>query len=256
MQIDSSAALSFTPNRSRYHCVQTRHRSRLVSSTHAHVHAEPAAVVGGESYVIGVDYGTLSGRAVVVRVSDGVELGSAVLDYPHAVMDTTLAATGEALPPEWALQVPADYVAVLWSAVPAAMANAGIDPARVIGIGTDFTACTMVPVLFDGTPLNELPEYAGRPHAYVKLWRHHAAQAQADRINDLAFERNESWLPRYGGLISSEWEFAKGSPRPGPACPRAFTLLSATWTPTSQPPRRRPSIPVRWSRSWARAPAT
>ncbi|TFD29888.1 ribulokinase [Cryobacterium sp. TMT1-62] len=163
-----------------------------------------------ESYVIGVDYGTLSGRAVVVRVSDGAELGSAVLDYPHAVMDTTLAATGATLPPEWALQVPQDYVAVLKSAVPAAIANAGIDPARVIGIGTDFTACTMVPVVADGTPLNELPEYAGHPHAYVKLWRHHAAQPQADRINQLAAERGESWLPRYGGLISSEWEFAKG----------------------------------------------
>ncbi len=163
-----------------------------------------------ESYVIGIDYGTLSGRAVVVRVSDGAELGSAVLDYPHAVMDTTLAATGEKLPPDWALQVPADYVAVLKSAVPAAVMNAGIDPARVIGIGTDFTACTMVPVLADGTPLNELPEYADRPHAYVKLWKHHSAQPHADRINDLAEKRGESWLPRYGGMISSEWEFAKG----------------------------------------------
>ncbi|TFD54175.1 ribulokinase, partial [Cryobacterium sp. Hh7] len=153
---------------------------------------------------------TLSGRAVVVRVSDGAELGSAVLDYPHAVMDTTLQATGAKLPPEWALQVPQDYVAVLKSAVPAALASAGIDPARVIGIGTDFTACTMVPVIADGTPLNELPEYADRPHAYVKLWKHHSAQPQADRINDLATSRDESWLPRYGGLISSEWEFAKG----------------------------------------------
>ncbi|WP_241982943.1 MULTISPECIES: ribulokinase [Cryobacterium] len=159
---------------------------------------------------MGVDYGTLSGRAVVVRVSDGAELGSATLDYAHAVMDTTLAATGAALPPEWALQVPQDYVDVLKTAVPAAVANAGIDPARVIGIGTDFTACTMVPVLADGTPLCELPEYAGRPHAYVKLWKHHSAQSQADRINDLAALRGEGWLPRYGGLISSEWEFAKG----------------------------------------------
>jgi L-ribulokinase len=172
----------------------------------------PAAKPSGsnDSYVIGVDYGTLSGRAVVVRVSDGAELGSAVLDYPHAVMDTTLAATGKTLPPDWALQVPGDYVAVLKTAVPAAVLNAGIDPARVIGIGTDFTACTMVPVLADGTPLNELPEYADRPHAYVKLWKHHAAQPQADRINALAAERGERWLPRYGGLISSEWEFAKG----------------------------------------------
>jgi L-ribulokinase len=163
-----------------------------------------------ERYVIGVDYGTLSGRAVVVRVSDGAELGSAVLEYPHAVMDTTLAATGEALPPDWALQVPSDYVEVLRSAVPAAVANAGIDPHDVIAIGTDFTACTVLPVLADGTPLNELPEFADRPHAYVKLWKHHAAQPHADRINALAAERNESWLPRYGGLISSEWEFAKG----------------------------------------------
>jgi len=172
--------------------------------------AAPAADATAETYVIGVDYGTLSGRAVVVRVSDGVELGSGVLDYPHAVMDTTLAATGATLPPEWALQVPQDYIDVLKSAVPAALRAAGIDPAQVIGIGTDFTACTMVPTLADGTPLNELPEYADRPHAYVKLWKHHSAQSHADRINTLAASRGESWLPRYGGLISSEWEFAKG----------------------------------------------
>ena len=163
-----------------------------------------------ERYVVGVDYGTLSGRAVVVRVSDGFELAAATFNYPHGVMDMTLAATGVALPPEWALQVPADYVQVLRTAVPEAVTNAGIDPADVIGIGTDFTASTPLPVLANGTPLNEVPEYADRPHAYVKLWKHHAAQGQADRINELAEARGESWLPRYGGLISSEWEFAKG----------------------------------------------
>ncbi|MEO5921486.1 MAG: ribulokinase [Pseudolysinimonas sp.] len=163
-----------------------------------------------ESYVIGVDYGTLSGRALVVRVSDGAELGSAVHDYEHGVIDTTLPVGGATLPPEWALQVPADYVNVLKTAVPEAIAAAGIDPASVIGIATDFTASTPLPVLADGTPLCELPEFAGRPHAYVKLWKHHAAQGQADRINSLARERAESWLPRYGGFISSEWEFAKG----------------------------------------------
>jgi L-ribulokinase len=166
--------------------------------------------IRGEQYVVGVDYGTLSGRAVVVRVSDGAELGSATHDYSHAVMDTVLDATGASLPPEWALQVPSDYVDVLKNAVPAAVVAAGIDAAAVIGIGTDFTACTMVPTTSSGTPLSELPEFADRPHAYVKLWKHHAAQPQADRINELAASRNESWLPRYGGLISSEWEFAKG----------------------------------------------
>jgi L-ribulokinase len=165
-----------------------------------------------DQFVIGVDYGTLSGRALVVRVSDGVEFGSAVFEYPHSVMDTALSADfgGTSLPPEWALQVPADYVAVLQNAVPAAIKQAGIDAAQVIGITTDFTACTILPVLADGTPLCELPEYVARPHAYVKLWKHHAAQPHADRINQLARDRNESWLPRYGGQISSEWELAKG----------------------------------------------
>jgi L-ribulokinase len=169
----------------------------------------PQTATSPDAVVIGVDYGTLSGRAVVVRVRDGAELASAVLEYPHAVLDRTLP-DGTALPPEFALQVPADYVEVLRRAVPEAVRRAGIDPADVIGIGTDFTACTMVPTTADGTPLNELDGLAGNPHAYVKLWRHHAAQPQADRINALAQERKEAWLPRYGGLISSEWEFAKG----------------------------------------------
>ena len=161
-----------------------------------------------EQYVVGVDYGTLSGRAVVVRVGDGAELGSAVHEYEHGVLERALPG-GSDLPPDWALQVPADYVAVLGAAVPAAVAAAGIDPAGVIGIGTDFTACTVLPTLADGTPLCELPDLANRPHAYVKLWKHHAAQSHADRINALAHERKEPWIARYGGRISSEWELAK-----------------------------------------------
>lgn len=168
-----------------------------------------------DAYVVGVDYGTLSGRALVVRVSDGTELGSAVHPYRHAVLERSLPSslTGGAevaLEPDWALQVPQDYREVLQVAVPAAVEAAGVDPSRVIGIATDFTACTMVPTLADGTPLNEVDGYADRPHAYVKLWKHHAAQAQADRINALAEQRGESWLARYGGLLSSEWELAKG----------------------------------------------
>ncbi|MDO9380786.1 MAG: ribulokinase [Nocardioidaceae bacterium] len=161
-------------------------------------------------YVVGIDYGTLSGRALVVRVSDGAELGTAVHEYAHAVVTDVLPVGGRRLPPEWALQVPQDYRDVLRHAVPAAVADAGIDPADVIGVATDFTACTMVPTLADGTPLSEDDRFADRPHAYVKLWRHHAAQGQADRINELAAARGEAWLPRYGGLISSEWELAKG----------------------------------------------
>ncbi|WP_406438364.1 ribulokinase [Streptomyces sp. NBC_00631] len=161
-----------------------------------------------EPCVVGVDFGTLSGRAVVVRVSDGAELASAEHVYPHAVLDRTLP-DGTRLPPDWALQVPSDYIDVLRNAVPEALARAGVRPEHVIGIGTDFTACTVLPVLADGTPLCELSGLENRPHAYVKLWRHHAAQGQADRINALAAEMKEPWLERYGGKISSEWEFAK-----------------------------------------------
>lgn len=164
-----------------------------------------------DAVVVGVDFGTLSGRAVVVRVADGAELGSAVHEYRHGVMDRTLTAhENELLPPDWALQAPGDYLEVLRVAVPAAVRAAGVRPGDVVGVGTDFTACTMVPVRADGTPLSELPGLAGRPHAYVKLWKHHAAQGQADRINDLAADRGEAWIDRYGGSISSEWEFAKG----------------------------------------------
>lgn len=163
-----------------------------------------------DKYVIGVDYGTLSGRALVVRASDGKEMASAVFEYPNGVMDRVLNANGAPLATDWALQDPNDYVDVLKHAVPEAIKLAGIDASDVVGISTDFTACTMVPVIEDGTPLSNLSRFKNEPHAYVKLWKHHAAQPHADRINTLARERNESWLARYGGQISSEWELAKG----------------------------------------------
>jgi L-ribulokinase len=162
-----------------------------------------------DSYVIGVDFGTLSGRAVVVRVADGAELGTAVHPYGDGVIEQTLPGSGTRLGPDWALQNPADWQDVLRHAVPAALAASGVDPAAVIGIATDFTACTVLPTTADGVPLCELPGLADRPHAWPKLWKHHAAQPHADRINALAHERGEKWIGRYGGKISSEWQVAK-----------------------------------------------
>ena len=164
--------------------------------------------------VIGIDYGTLSGRAVVVRVADGEELGTATHDYPHAVLDRRCprrgrhrGAAGSRLGAAGARRLRRG-AALRRARVPSR--PPACEPAQVVGIGTDFTACTMVPTTEDGTPLSELAEFRAEPHAYVKLWKHHAAQPQADRINELAHKRGEAWLPRYGGLISSEWEFAKG----------------------------------------------
>ena len=161
-------------------------------------------------YVVGVDFGTLSGRALVVRIGDGAEVGTAVHEYRHGVIDRELPATGQPLPPDWALQDPEDYREVLRRAVPEAIAQAGVDPGHVVGIGVDFTACTVLATTADGTPLCETGGLRGRPHAYPKLWKHHAAQPQADRITELAHARGEPWIPRYGGRISSEWQFAKG----------------------------------------------
>ncbi|MGB4135865.1 MAG: ribulokinase, partial [Microbacterium sp.] len=159
-------------------------------------------------YTIGIDYGTLSGRAVLVDVSTGDIAATEVLDYPHAVMSSRLP-SGTPLPPDWALQHPQDYLDVVTTTVPAVLSSAGVSGEDVIGLAIDFTGCTMLPIAADGTPLCLQEEFADEPHAYVKLWKHHSAQAYATRITEVARERGEDWLSRYGGRISSEWMFPK-----------------------------------------------
>ncbi|MBE6607821.1 MAG: ribulokinase [Ruminococcaceae bacterium] len=161
-----------------------------------------------KKYSIGLDYGTLSGRAVIVDIENGKELASSVMEYPHAVMDKALP-TGEILEADWALQHPQDYLEVLAYTIPEVLKISGISPDDIIGIGVDFTACTLIPIKADGTPLCFLDEYKHNPHAWVKLWKHHAAQDEANELNRIASERNEPWLKNYGGKISSEWAIPK-----------------------------------------------
>ncbi|MGG2200834.1 ribulokinase [Paenibacillus validus] len=163
----------------------------------------------GKRYAIGVDYGTESGRAVIVDVDNGEELAVHVTPYPHGVIDERLPGSGKPLEPNWALQHPDDYMEVLRRSVPEVLRISGVDPAQVIGIGIDFTACTMLPVDKDGNPLCDQEAYRDEPHAYVKLWKHHAAQDEANRINETAEARGELFLSRYGGKTSSEWMVAK-----------------------------------------------
>ncbi|AEI40058.1 ribulokinase [Paenibacillus mucilaginosus] len=160
-------------------------------------------------YAIGIDYGTESGRALLVNLSNGEEVATHVTPYPHGVIDEELPESGVKLEYDWALQHPADYIEVLKRSVPAVMKESGIDPAEVIGIGIDFTACTMLPIDETGTPLCFKPELRELPHSWPKLWKHHAAQDEANLINEIAYERGEAFLPRYGGKISSEWMLAK-----------------------------------------------
>ena len=165
----------------------------------------------GPWYTVGIDFGTESARAVLVDIANGRELAVEVYTYRNGVLDVHLPVPDEdvLLEPDWALQDPNDYLETLRHTVPRLLARTGIDAADVIGIGIDFTACTMLPTKADGTPLCMLDEFRRNPHAWVKLWKHHAAQGGADRINAVARDRGEPWLARYGGKISSEWFFAK-----------------------------------------------
>ena len=163
------------------------------------------------SLSLGVDFGTESARAVLVDCADGREIGTSVEPYRNGVIDARLPASDDdvELEPDWALQDPRDYVRGFEGSVRRVLADAGVSPDDVVGIGIAFTSCTMLPTLADGTPLCEVDGLRREPHAWVKLWKHHAAQPEADRINAVAGERGEPWLPRYGGRISSEWFFAK-----------------------------------------------
>lgn len=153
-------------------------------------------------YSIGLDFGTLSGRAVIVNIETGEELASSVLEYKHGVITNKL-------PENYALQHPADYIEVLYFIIKDCIEKSKVNPADIVGVGVDFTSCTVLPVMENGTPLCFLDEFKDNPHAYVKLWKHHAAQKEADEINALAKKTNAPWLGQYGGITSCEGMFPK-----------------------------------------------
>ena len=159
-------------------------------------------------YSIGLDFGTLSARAVIVDIEHGFELATSVCNYAHEVISEKFI-DGTSLPADYALQHPKDYLDCLFFIIKDCIKKAEVDASDIIGVGVDFTASTVLPVDSFGTPLCFSEEFKNNPHAYVKLWKHHGAQKEADKINDLAREMNEPWLKRYGGTISSEWLLPK-----------------------------------------------
>ena len=158
---------------------------------------------------IGVDFGTESGRVLLLDLESGEELATHVVRYPHGVIDRVLPGSGERLGADWALQHPGDWTHVIETGVPAALAAAKVAPETVVGLGVDVTSCTVLPADAAGTPLCLTPEWQEHPHAWPKLWKHHAAQHVADRLTAVAVAREEGFLSRYGGRISSEWYFPK-----------------------------------------------
>lgn len=207
-------------------------------------------------YVLGIDYGTESGRALLVDVATGRELATAVYPYSHGVMDHALP-DGTPLPHEWALQDPEDYLRCLEITIPQVLEESGVSPDQIIGMGIDFTTCTVLPTLADGTPLCTLPQFRGNPHAWVKLWKHHAAQPQADHINELGRRRGEEFIHTYGGKYSCEWAFSKlletaeEAPEVYRACERFLEASDwVVWQMTGQ--ERRSSCLAGYKSMWSK----
>ncbi len=157
---------------------------------------------------LGLDFGTESVRALLVDLA-GREQASAISAYSHGQITDRLPGTGEKLPPNFAFQHPTDWIDSAAQAVRKAIEQAGLTGDEIIGIGVDFTSCTMLPTRRDGMPLCLLPEFAAEKFAWPKLWKHHGAEKQTERINALARQRKEPWLDRYGGIIGLEWFFPK-----------------------------------------------
>ena len=160
-------------------------------------------------YTLGLDFGTLNGRAVLVNVKTGEELATAVYNYPDGVIDEVLPDGKTELGSDWALQNPADYLGVLKYAVPEVLKKSTVSSEDIIGIGIDFTSCTILPTDKEGVPLCMKDKWKSNPHAWVKLWKHHSAEPYANRLKDIALKRQEKFIHRYGDKISSEWMLPK-----------------------------------------------
>ena len=151
-------------------------------------------------------------RAVLVDVADGRVLATAVHPYANGVIDERAAdrrRPRSSLPPDWALQDPDDYLRVFQTPSRRSCGRAASTPrtsSASASTSRPARCCRPPPTARRCAPL---PDLRAEPHAWVKLWKHHAAQPQADRINEVARATGQAWLDRYGGKISSEWFFAK-----------------------------------------------
>ena len=160
-----------------------------------------------KKYVIGIDYGTLSARAILADSENGNILPhKPTFTYPHGVM-TELA--GKPLRSDFALQHPKDYIDALDYLIPELVRKNGIDSAQIVGIGIDFTACTIFPLDKNREPLCFNKKFKDNPHAYSKLWKHHGADKYAPLFEDAARKLCPYLLDMTGGCISGEFFFPK-----------------------------------------------
>ena len=118
------------------------------------------------SVSLGLDFGTESVRALLIDL-EGNELATATEDYHHGQIIDCLPTSGETLPADFALQHPTDWIDSAAAAVRSALQASGLTGDRIVGIGVDFTSCTMLPALEDGTPLCLLDQWSSQPLAWL-----------------------------------------------------------------------------------------
>lgn len=154
-------------------------------------------------YTIGLDYGTLSARAILVDIGTGEMMAEVVKEYAHGVLDTELP-DGTPVPFDWAFQHPGDYLEVLEDIVPRVVKESGVAPEKIIGISTDFTGCTLICLDKNGVPLCFHPEFERNPLSWVMLWKHHGAVDYAPIVHEAVEKYRPDLLSRHGGKISCE----------------------------------------------------
>ena len=160
-------------------------------------------------YSIGLDFGTLSARAIVVDVENGNKITTSVVGYQDAVIDKVLPGTSIAVPEDFALQNPQDYIDALENLLSDVWKKAKIQPEDIIGIGVASTSSTVICLDKNYKPLCFDDKYKNNPHSWIKLWKHHGAQEEADMINDMVSIENGKLFEFYGGKTNSENFFAK-----------------------------------------------
>ena len=160
-----------------------------------------------KKYTIGLDFGSLSCRGILVDTSDGKICAEAMMEYPHGVMTEALP-DGAPLEGDVAFQHPRDFREAMEAVIKEIVSKCD-HPENIVGIAADTTVSTVIALDGDFLPLCEKPEFASRPQAYAKMWKHHGAAPMAKRVEQICIEQNRPYLDWYGGSISSESLFMK-----------------------------------------------
>src|SRR5690625_217947 len=162
-----------------------------------------------KKYSIGIDYGSESGRVVIVNKQNGNIIGTHVVQYKDGVITDKLVNSKQKLPKSYALQNPNDYLRVLEEGIPSVLKKTKTSPSDIIGIGVAFTSSTVIPTDFKLRPLCFFNKYKDNPHSWVKLWKHLGAKEEAEIIQDVAIENFPNFLKSYGNHVSPEWLLPK-----------------------------------------------